>query len=100
MEKTLRLIQELTKKDPKTIIERTLKGAEEFGELAEAVLSFKKVSACAYKELGKDEIVEEGVDVLLVVLAVIFQADPEISLEDLDKIMQKKSLKWEQKINK
>lgn len=100
MEKVLETINSLTKKDSKNIVERTLKGVEEFGELAEAVLSSEKVSACAYKNLGKKEVVEEGVDVLLVVFSVIFQADPNIKIKDLENLMLKKCIKWQEMINK
>jgi len=100
MKKFLETVRNLTKKDPKTIVERTLKGVEEFGELAEAVLSSEKVSACAHKNLGQKEVVEEGVDVLLVTFSVIFQANPNINLQDLEALMLEKCNKWQRYINK
>jgi len=100
MNKIIERINSLTIKDPKTLIERTLKGVEEYGELAEAVMSHEKVSACAYKGLDSNDITEEAVDVLLVAFAVIYHANPKLSLEELKGLFSKKMDKWENKINK
>ena len=54
----MNLINELTKADPKSLIERTLKLSEENGEVSEAVLSYGKVNGSQYKN-KKIEDVEE-----------------------------------------
>jgi len=80
------------KYEKKSLVEMTLKGSEEMGELAEAVLSYQGVPGCGYKKLTKDDVAEEACDVLIVVLAVLSRAG--ISQDKVKEIMNGKMDKW------
>ena len=99
MEDTIRTIFKTTALDKKTLIETGLKAAEELGELSEAILSYSQVSACGYKQLTADDVVEEAVDVIIVCLAAIVRAKPEIEVAELDQRVRAKVEKWIEKIN-
>ena len=45
----MNIISELTKRDPKNLVERGLKLAEECGETAEAISGYSKVNGVEYK---------------------------------------------------
>lgn len=80
------------KYEKKTIIEMALKGSEEMGELAEAILSYQNVPGCSYKKLTKDDVTEEACDVLIVVLAILSRT--KISQDKVKEIMNNKIDKW------
>lgn len=84
----------LSKKEPKSIEEMGLKLSEESGEVAEAILKYKKASGSQYKHGTLDDLKEECADVLLVALSLYFQLDSS-SKEELQDIVTKKAIKWE-----
>lgn len=100
MEGIIEKLIELTKKDSKTLIERTLKGAEELGEIAQAVLSCSQISGCTYKGKTKDDVIEECVDELMVILSIIVQVQGyKFNVENFKSIFKLKMDKWENKIS-
>ncbi len=62
----MKLIEELTLLDKKNKVQRALKVSEEAGELAAAVLSETDAPGCEYKTLGREEVLEEIADVLII----------------------------------
>ena len=66
-------INELTKLDNKSLLERTLKLSEECGEVAEATLSYLKTNGSQYKEKGFNDVLEENLDVIMVAISNICQ---------------------------
>ena len=69
----LNTINELTKLDNKTLLERTLKLSEECGEVAEATLSYLKTNGSQYKEKQLEDVLEENLDVIMVAISNICQ---------------------------
>lgn len=88
--KVFQKIEELTLRDPKNLLERSLKTCEEAGELAAAVLS---ESLGDYKKKTKHDILLEAADVVMCGVSVILEAG--FSLEHLDEALAYKSDKWE-----
>ena len=97
----MNLINELTKADPKSLIERTLKLSEENGEVSEAVLSYGKVNGSQYKNKKIEDVEEECLDVIMVALSIISQInDNEVTEEKIKRIeelFETKLQKWEDK---
>lgn len=92
-----KVVEELSKADEKSISEKGLKLVEEIGEVAEALLSYNKVSSCAYKEKSLDDLKEELGDVLNCVLDVTFASG--IGVDDLiASAMNKCVNKWQPNI--
>lgn len=89
----IRLIN-LAKKEPKSLEEMGLKLAEETGEVAEAILKYKKSSGSQYKHGTLDDLKEECADTLLVALSLYFQLEGS-SIDELNSIIEKKAGKWE-----
>lgn len=98
MEETIRTIFRTTKLDKKNLVEIGLKASEELGELSEAILSYSNVSACGYKQLTAEDVIEEAVDVIIVCLAAIARANPHMEVADLDNRTRQKVQKWIEKI--
>lgn len=71
---------------------RSLKLFEEGGELAEAVLAQYKEAGMAYKNLTKDDILQESCDVIIVALSIAFGAG--FTVEDIEAGLEKKAEKW------
>lgn len=88
----LDLIEQLSKKELKTIIERSVKLQEESGELAQEILVHQKASGSQYKKASEDGIQGECVDVILVALSIFFKSGG--SQETLQKLIDKKGAKW------
>ena len=80
----------------KDLVQMTLKCGEELGELSQAVLSHTDAPGCGYKNLGKDEIAEEIADVFIVNVAIAAKAG--ITKEELKYWLEKKMIKWIDKI--
>jgi NTP pyrophosphatase (non-canonical NTP hydrolase) len=89
----LEKIRNLSIKEPKTIEQRMLKLAEESGELAKEILIERKASGSKHKEPGKDGILGESIDVMLVVFSIYFASGG--TLEDLSSRLETKSSKWQ-----
>jgi NTP pyrophosphatase (non-canonical NTP hydrolase) len=90
----LELIKNLSLSESKNISQRFLKLQEECGELAEEILIEQKASGVQYKKAGPDGIAGEAIDVLLVALSIYFCTGG--SLADLNTLVHKKSLKWQE----
>lgn len=93
-------IFELTQKDPKTLQERSLKLAEEAGELAQAVLSATKAPGSAYKNMTLADVREEAVDAAIVAFSILAQASAsrEEFEAELERLMREKCAKWQNKL--
>lgn len=92
----LKKILVLAKKEPKTMQERTLKLAEEVGELSEAVLSFQKAPGNIYKNKSVEDVLEECVDIIICSGAVIESLGQ--TEQDIENMFLKKILKWQDKM--
>lgn len=57
--------------DQKDPVRKTLKTAEEVGELAEAVLSLDGAHSCAYKGKSREDVLKEAADVVQCAIAVV-----------------------------
>jgi NTP pyrophosphatase (non-canonical NTP hydrolase) len=88
----LKNIQRLSLCESKNALQRFLKLSEECGELAQEILIAQNASGFHNKHAGPDGIKGEAVDVLLVALSIFFCHGG--SIEELDAISHKKSLKW------
>ena len=93
----LHLIQEITDRERKSLMELALKTSEETGELAQAVLSFMKAPGCAYKGKTREDVDEEAVDVIICAAATLFRNQVRTNAE-LRMVFQKKLDAWQRKI--
>ncbi|GAA0116102.1 MazG-like family protein [Clostridium senegalense] len=105
MEKTINLnfekIEELTKLDKKTLVERALKLSEEVGEVSEAILSYCNVCGCGYKKKGREDVIEECLDVIIVASSLISHvSDGNLDNNFIRNLYLKKINKWEEKSKK
>jgi NTP pyrophosphatase (non-canonical NTP hydrolase) len=80
--------------EQKDLVELALKVSEETGELAQAVLSYKKIPGSAYKNKTLSDVVEEGGDVLITTIATIFRANPGLTPQDVANAIEKKIERW------
>lgn len=79
-------------REPKTLEQQFLKLTEEVGEAAQAYLSAEKASGNQYKQLNKENVEEELVDVLLVTYAILYKLD--MNDEAMKSMLLKKVTKW------
>lgn len=86
-------IQELSKRDKKTLSQKLAKVFEEGGELARVVLPFESAHACRHRFVDKNNILEEVSDIILTALSIAY--DLEFSHEDIEEMMDQKSQKWQ-----
>jgi len=95
-------IFELTRNDPKTLQERSLKLAEEAGELAQAVLSATGAPGSEYKNHRLADVREEAADAAIVALSILAQASEskEAFEIELNRLMAQKCAKWQEKLAK
>ncbi|ASP34547.1 MazG-like family protein [Labrenzia sp. VG12] len=95
-------IYELTQNDPKTLQERSLKLAEEAGELAQAVLSATGAPGSQYKMHDLADVREEAADAAIVALSVLAQAceSKDVFEAELRRLMARKCAKWQEKLSK
>ncbi|MDN3720785.1 MazG-like family protein [Roseibium salinum] len=86
-------IFELTQQDPKTLQERSLKLAEEAGELAQAVLAATGAPGSAYKNMTLADVREEAADAAIVALSILAQASADRDEFDaeLQRLMREKN---------
>ncbi len=92
--KLLDYIQELSKRDKKTLSQKALKVSEESGELAKAVLSYDSAYATRHRFVDKYKILEEAVDTMLTAISVAY--DLGFSHEEIEEVMDAKSEKWQE----
>lgn len=95
-------IKKITFSDHKTLEQRALKTAEETGEMAQAVLSYLKASGSSYKNLGKDNVIEEAADVMICAMSMAVHTEAseygDLSISSFLDIIEKKIAKWEEKV--
>lgn len=85
-------IRSLSKNDKKSLSKKVLKGTEELGELAKAVLPFENAAGTLHRFTDREQILENSVDVILCALSVIYDLD--FSEEEIETMLWKKSKKW------
>lgn len=90
----LELIEQLSKQEKKTLIERSLKLQEEVGELAVEIGIAQKIVGFYHKEVGKDGIKGEAIDTVLVGLSIFYAAGGNSA--ELDTIVAAKCKKWQE----
>lgn len=95
MNKELRdYIEELSKRDKKSITQKALKCAEETGELARKVLPYEDAHGTTHRFIVKESILEEVADVVLTAMSIGY--DLGFSHEDMDEMIRRKSLNWQE----
>lgn len=88
------LVKKLSIQEPKTLLQRMVKLQEEAGELAQEVLIHQNASGSQHKSPGKDGVLGECVDIILVALSIYFSEGGNEA--NLEKYIHKKCLKWEE----
>ena len=95
----MNIISELTKRDPKNLVERGLKLAEECGETAEAISGYSKVNGLEYKNKSIENVEEECLDTIMVALSIISQVNnnnlSEEKIKHIEQVFETKLGKWE-----
>jgi NTP pyrophosphatase (non-canonical NTP hydrolase) len=86
-------IKELSAKDQKDLSQRTLKAAEELGELAKVVLPYDNAFATTHRFADREKITTELADTILCLLSIQHSLD--ISDEELVEKLWKKSKFWD-----
>jgi len=86
-------IQELSKRDKKTLSQKALKVSEECGELARVVLPFDNAAGTVHRFIEKKKILEESADVILTALSIAYELG--YTHEDIEEMMDEKSEKWQ-----
>ena len=95
MNKELRdYIEELSKKDKKSITQKALKCAEETGELARKVLPYEDAHGTTHRFIVKDSILEEVADVVLTAMSIGY--DLGYTHDDIDDMIRHKALNWQE----
>ena len=97
MDEIVSRVYRLSEKEKKTLLQRLVKLMEESGELAEEALIATGASGSAYKEAGKDGVQGETADAILILLSIYQQSGG--SPQDLIETLDRKSQKWESKMN-
>ena len=93
--KLLDYVQELSKRDKKTLSQKALKVSEESGELAKAVLAYDSAYATRHRFVDKTKILEEVSDTILTAISIAY--DIGFSHEDIEDMMDFKSEKWQER---
>jgi NTP pyrophosphatase (non-canonical NTP hydrolase) len=86
------LIKELSNRDPKTILQKTLKTTEEVGELAKAVLPYENAPQNTHKFSDKQKILEEVADTILGAISVGYNLG--MDTEQIEAMLWKKAEYW------
>ncbi|MCM2676317.1 MazG-like family protein [Alkalicoccobacillus plakortidis] len=92
MEELLTRIKELSAKEKKTLEQMVLKLSEEVGETSQALLSYKGAPGSEYKKLGKADVEEECVDVMIVALSLFYKLNQDEGA--LEHYLKMKVVKW------
>lgn len=99
MESLIKRVLEISaSQEGKDVTQMTLKGAEEMGELAQAVLSYTNAPGSKHRTLGLDDVKEEIIDVFLIIVALAAKVG--MNEEEFHEIAEKKIQKWINKMNK
>lgn len=91
--KLLDYIQELSKRDKKTLSQKALKVFEEGGELAKAVLPFESAYACRHRFVDKYKILDGVADTILTAISIAY--DVGFSHEEIEEMLDEKSQVWQ-----
>ena len=89
----LSFIEEVSKKEKKTLSQRALKLQEEVGEVAQALLIEQKAPGMSHKSIEHVGLTVECIDVLLVTLDLFFATGG--TKNTLMDLLSKKTKKWE-----
>ena len=101
MKDVIQKIFEASKHDEKTLEQKALKLAEESGEVAQAVLSYCKVPACAHKGKTKSDVIEEAWDCIITAGSIIYQVENgNVDEKFSRKMLEDKLAKWMKNIVK
>lgn len=90
--KLLDYIRHLSKQDKKNLSQKTLKVAEETGELAKVALPYDNAFATTHRFVAREQILEESVDVMLTALSVAYDLD--FTDDEIDEMVALKTEKW------
>ena len=85
-------VEDLSKKDKKTLEQKALKCGEENGELADKVLAYVSAPQSLHKVVTKQEILEESVDLTLTAMSIPMSMG--FTFDDFYEMMEKKCNKW------
>jgi NTP pyrophosphatase (non-canonical NTP hydrolase) len=101
MTNLLHKIFDASQYDKKTLTQKALKLAEECGEVAQAMLSYTKAPACAYKGKTKDHVIEECCDCIITAASIIHQVeDGHVDEAAMEAVILAKLKKWIEKSTK
>lgn len=89
----LEFVKVLTKNDTKTLSQKALKGAEEIGELAKAILPYDGAAGTLHRFTDKENILEEVADTMLVLLSIAY--DMGATDEELEEVLHEKATVWQ-----
>lgn len=92
--KLLDYIQELSKRDKKTLSQKALKVSEEVGELAKAILPYDSAYATRHRFVDRAKILEEVADTILTSISIGYDLD--FSHEEIEEMISVKSQKWQE----
>ena len=92
-EALLHYIKHLSKTDKKTLSQKSLKTAEEVGELAKATLPYDNAFATNHRFVGREKVLEEVVDTMLSAMSVAYDLD--FNDEDIEQMMWRKAKYWD-----
>lgn len=96
--KSIEYIAVVTAMDSKTLEQKGLKLGEEAGEVAQAILSYNDACGCGYKNKGREDVIEECADAVIVAMSIMFEVGG--SLEEFSEVFHEKMKKWQNKIKK
>lgn len=96
----LNRIRNLTAKDPGDLVRRGLKLGEEAGELAQAILIYTRDPSSSYRSVGKEKLLEEAVDSIMVAFSVLHHKGINYTDKEIIDMFNKKLDKWESILNK
>lgn len=88
----LKMIEDLTATDPKTLEQKTLKTVEEVGELAKWLLPYMGAFATNHRFAGKRKILEEVADVYICIQSIAYEMG--FSEEEFQEMVVEKLKKW------
>ena len=91
--KLLDYIQELSKRDKKSLSQKVSKLFEEGGELAKAVLPFESAYACRHRFSDKNKILEQVADTILSAISIAY--DIGCSHDEIEDMIDFKSEVWQ-----
>lgn len=85
-------IRHLSKRDRKSLTQKTLKTVEEVGEMAKVVLPYENAYATTHRFIERERILEEAVDTTLSALSVAYDLD--FTDDEIEEMMVRKAEKW------